>query len=154
MSQMCTRPREIMFGCCFCQHGIMFFFPPFIQFLGEENQRSFQALYVANQMVNLCDVANPSTFPAVHELACSIFRQMNGDSQHTIHAMGHCHIDSGNRQSGRGEDNFQLGLGYQVHTGKNVPYRKVESDLPHLCGGRRPARCSDLLLSSLCFAQR
>ncbi|KAJ6664182.1 hypothetical protein lerEdw1_008398 [Lerista edwardsae] len=65
-----------------------------VKFLGEENQRSFQALYVANQMVNLCDVANPSTFPDVHELACSIFGQMNGDSQHTIHAMGHCHIDS------------------------------------------------------------
>ncbi|XP_061451222.1 alpha-mannosidase 2C1 isoform X2 [Rhineura floridana] len=62
--------------------------------LGEENQRSFQALYVANRMVNLCDVANPLTFPAVHELACSIFRQKNGESQHIIHAMGHCHIDS------------------------------------------------------------
>ncbi|XP_066491116.1 alpha-mannosidase 2C1 [Tiliqua scincoides] len=65
-----------------------------VKLLGEENQRSFQALYVANQMVNLCDVTNPSTFPAVHELACSIFNQKNGESQHTVHAMGHCHIDS------------------------------------------------------------
>uniref|UniRef100_A0A8D0GUW2 Glycoside hydrolase family 38 central domain-containing protein n=1 Tax=Sphenodon punctatus TaxID=8508 RepID=A0A8D0GUW2_SPHPU len=62
--------------------------------LGEENQRSFQVLYVANRMVNLCDVTDPSTFPAVHELALSIFSQKNGESQHTIHAMGHCHIDS------------------------------------------------------------
>uniref|UniRef100_A0A670JV73 Mannosidase alpha class 2C member 1 n=1 Tax=Podarcis muralis TaxID=64176 RepID=A0A670JV73_PODMU len=62
--------------------------------LGEENQRSFQALYTANRMVNLCDVANPSTFAAVHELACSVFGQKNGESQHVIHAMGHCHIDS------------------------------------------------------------
>ncbi|XP_062819613.1 alpha-mannosidase 2C1 isoform X1 [Anolis carolinensis] len=62
--------------------------------LGEENQRSFQALYAANRMVNLCDVTNPSTFPAVHELACSVFSQKNGESQHTVHAMGHCHIDS------------------------------------------------------------
>ncbi|XP_044306519.1 alpha-mannosidase 2C1 isoform X2 [Varanus komodoensis] len=62
--------------------------------LGEENQRSFQALYIANQMVNLCDVTNPSTFPEAHQLACSFFSQKNGESQHLIHAMGHCHIDS------------------------------------------------------------
>ncbi|KAJ7311155.1 hypothetical protein JRQ81_006760 [Phrynocephalus forsythii] len=62
--------------------------------LGEENQRSFQALYAANQMVNLCDVTNPQTFPAARELASSLFSQKNGESQHVIHAMGHCHIDS------------------------------------------------------------
>nr|XP_056721816.1 alpha-mannosidase 2C1 [Euleptes europaea] len=62
--------------------------------LGEENQRSFQALYAANQMVNLCDVTDPSTFPVVREVARSVFGQKNGDSQHVIHAMGHCHIDS------------------------------------------------------------
>ncbi|NXE46124.1 MA2C1 mannosidase, partial [Casuarius casuarius] len=64
------------------------------QLLGEENQRSFQALYAANQMVNLCDVTDPSTFPAARRLAAAIFSQKNGESQHTIHAMGHCHIDS------------------------------------------------------------
>ncbi|XP_029431160.1 LOW QUALITY PROTEIN: alpha-mannosidase 2C1 [Rhinatrema bivittatum] len=62
--------------------------------LGEENQRSFQALYVANQMVNLCDVTDPSTFPKVRRLSSSFFHQKNGDSQHLIHALGHCHIDS------------------------------------------------------------
>lgn len=65
------------------------------QLLGEENQRSFQALYTANQMVNVCDVMDPSTFPAARGLAAAIFSQRNGESQHTIHAMGHCHIDSG-----------------------------------------------------------
>uniref|UniRef100_A0A8C3DIV2 alpha-mannosidase n=1 Tax=Corvus moneduloides TaxID=1196302 RepID=A0A8C3DIV2_CORMO len=64
------------------------------QLLGEENQRSFQALYTANQMVNVCDVMDPSTFPAARDLAAAIFSQRNGESQHTIHAMGHCHIDS------------------------------------------------------------
>ncbi|OPJ70121.1 alpha-mannosidase 2C1 [Patagioenas fasciata monilis] len=64
------------------------------QLLGEENQRSFQALYTANQMVNVCDVTDPSTFPAAHDLAAAIFSQRNGESQHTIHAVGHCHIDS------------------------------------------------------------
>ncbi|XP_038041012.2 alpha-mannosidase 2C1 isoform X1 [Anas platyrhynchos] len=64
------------------------------QLLGEENQRSFQALYTANQMVNVCDVTDPATFPAARSLAAAIFNQKNGESQHTIHAMGHCHIDS------------------------------------------------------------
>uniref|UniRef100_A0A663MFH8 alpha-mannosidase n=1 Tax=Athene cunicularia TaxID=194338 RepID=A0A663MFH8_ATHCN len=64
------------------------------QLLGEENQRSFQALYTANQMVNVCDVMDPSTFPAARDLAAAIFSQRNGESQHTIHAVGHCHIDS------------------------------------------------------------
>ncbi|XP_074925161.1 alpha-mannosidase 2C1-like [Chelonoidis abingdonii] len=64
------------------------------KFLGEENQQSFQTLYVANQMVNLLDVTDSSTFPVVRHLASSIFRQKNGESQHTVHAMGHCHIDS------------------------------------------------------------
>ncbi|GAB0193978.1 alpha-mannosidase 2C1 [Grus japonensis] len=62
--------------------------------LGEENQRSFHALYTANQMINVCDVTDPSTFPAARDLAAAIFSQRNGESQHTIHAMGHCHIDS------------------------------------------------------------
>ncbi|KAM4747060.1 alpha-mannosidase 2C1 isoform 2-T3 [Rhinophrynus dorsalis] len=62
--------------------------------LGEDNQRSYHALYVANQMVNLCDVTDPSTFAAVRKLSSTFFRQRNGDSQHVIHAMGHCHIDS------------------------------------------------------------
>ncbi|XP_068131706.1 alpha-mannosidase 2C1 [Hyperolius riggenbachi] len=62
--------------------------------LGEDNQRSFQALYVANQMVNLCDVNDFASFAAVHKLAAAFFSQKNGDSQYTIHAMGHCHIDS------------------------------------------------------------
>lgn len=65
------------------------------QLLGEENQRSFQALYAANQMVNVCDVTDPATFPAARSLAAAVFNQKNGESQHTIHAMGHCHIDSG-----------------------------------------------------------
>nr|DBA31660.1 TPA: hypothetical protein GDO54_007453 [Pyxicephalus adspersus] len=62
--------------------------------LGEDNQRSYQALYVANQMVNLCDVNDPGTYATVAKLASSFFSQKNGDSQHMIHAMGHCHIDS------------------------------------------------------------
>ncbi|XP_006888438.1 PREDICTED: alpha-mannosidase 2C1 [Elephantulus edwardii] len=62
--------------------------------LGENNQRSFQALYTANQMVNVCDPAQPETFAAAHALASRFFGQRGGESQHTIHAIGHCHIDT------------------------------------------------------------
>ncbi|XP_037689284.1 alpha-mannosidase 2C1 isoform X4 [Choloepus didactylus] len=62
--------------------------------LGEDNQRSFQALYTANQMVNVCDPAQPKTFSVAQALACQFFGQHGGESQHTLHAMGHCHIDT------------------------------------------------------------
>ncbi|XP_067871455.1 alpha-mannosidase 2C1 isoform X1 [Heterodontus francisci] len=62
--------------------------------LGDENQRSYQALYTANKMVNACNVDDPSTFAEVHRLASDFLQQQNGESQHTVHAMGHCHIDT------------------------------------------------------------
>ena len=69
-----------------------------LQGLGEDNQRSFQALYTANQIVNVCDPAEPETFPVAQDLASKFFAQRGGESQHTIHAMGHCHIDTGRGQ--------------------------------------------------------
>ncbi|XP_050955778.1 alpha-mannosidase 2C1 isoform X1 [Labeo rohita] len=65
-----------------------------VKLLGEGEQRGFQALFTANEMVNLCDPANPSSFAAARSLAQKFFGQKNGDSQHVVHAMGHCHIDS------------------------------------------------------------
>ncbi|KAG2470848.1 MA2C1 mannosidase, partial [Polypterus senegalus] len=65
-----------------------------VQMLGENDQRGYQALYVANEMVNVCDVQNPNTFSAARKLAKKFFSEKNGDSQHTVHAMGHCHIDT------------------------------------------------------------
>ncbi|KAG7276249.1 hypothetical protein CRUP_018631 [Coryphaenoides rupestris] len=65
-----------------------------VKHLGEGEQRGFQALFTVNEMVNLCDPAEPSSFSKARSLAQSFFNQRNGDSQHTIHAMGHCHIDS------------------------------------------------------------
>ncbi|XP_042524827.1 alpha-mannosidase 2C1 [Dipodomys spectabilis] len=62
--------------------------------LGQESQRSFQALYTANHMVNVCDPTRPETFPAAQALASKFFSQRGGESQHTIHATGHCHIDT------------------------------------------------------------
>ncbi|PWA30481.1 hypothetical protein CCH79_00015270 [Gambusia affinis] len=65
-----------------------------IKELGEAEQRGYQALFTANEMVNLCDPFDPSSFSKAHSLAHKFFNQRNGDSQHTVHAMGHCHIDS------------------------------------------------------------
>ncbi|XP_028679248.1 alpha-mannosidase 2C1 [Erpetoichthys calabaricus] len=65
-----------------------------VKLLGENDQRGYQALYVANEMVNVCDVKNPNTFSAARKLAKKFFSEKNGDSQHTVHAMGHCHIDT------------------------------------------------------------
>ncbi|XP_044049172.1 alpha-mannosidase 2C1 isoform X2 [Siniperca chuatsi] len=62
--------------------------------LGEGEQRGYQALFTVNEMVNLCDPFNPSSFSKAHRLAHNFFSQRNGESQHTAHAMGHCHIDS------------------------------------------------------------
>ncbi|XP_038562144.1 alpha-mannosidase 2C1 [Micropterus salmoides] len=62
--------------------------------LGEGEQRGYQALFTVNEMVNLCDPFNPSSFPKARRLAHNFFSQRNGESQHNIHAMGHCHIDS------------------------------------------------------------
>ncbi|CAN9499336.1 unnamed protein product [Ophioblennius macclurei] len=62
--------------------------------LGEGEQRGYQALFTVNEMVNLCEPFDPSTFSSAHSLAQNFFSQRNGDSQHTVHAMGHCHIDT------------------------------------------------------------
>ncbi|XP_004070042.1 alpha-mannosidase 2C1 [Oryzias latipes] len=62
--------------------------------LGEREQRGYQALFTVNEMVNRCDPTDPSSFSEAHNLACKFFNQRNGESQHTVHAMGHCHIDS------------------------------------------------------------
>uniref|UniRef100_A0A3P8UMG9 alpha-mannosidase n=1 Tax=Cynoglossus semilaevis TaxID=244447 RepID=A0A3P8UMG9_CYNSE len=62
--------------------------------LGEEEQRGYQALFTVNEMVNLCDPSDPSSFTKAHMLAHKFFSQKNGDSQHCVHTMGHCHIDT------------------------------------------------------------
>ncbi|XP_077998328.1 alpha-mannosidase 2C1-like isoform X2 [Glandiceps talaboti] len=65
-----------------------------VKHMSEEDQRSYQALYTANRMVNVCKIGDRHTYKEAHQIAKEFFSQRNGDSQHTIHAMGHCHIDS------------------------------------------------------------
>uniref|UniRef100_A0A2K6RM17 Alpha-mannosidase 2C1 n=1 Tax=Rhinopithecus roxellana TaxID=61622 RepID=A0A2K6RM17_RHIRO len=80
--------------------------------LGKDNQRSFQALYTANQMVNVCDPAQPETFPVAQALASRFFGQRGGESQHTIHATGHCHIDTGRTVSWAWGQGFPYALSW------------------------------------------
>lgn len=70
-------------------------FPFPSQELGEGEQRGYQALFIVNEMVNLCDPSDPRSFSKAQSLARNFFSQRNGQSQHIVHAMGHCHIDSG-----------------------------------------------------------
>ncbi|KAJ3596833.1 hypothetical protein NHX12_003233 [Muraenolepis orangiensis] len=65
-----------------------------VKHLGDGEQRGYQALFTVNEMVNLCDPAEPNSFSKARGLAQRFFTQRNGHSQHTVHAMGHCHIDS------------------------------------------------------------
>ncbi|GFO19170.1 alpha-mannosidase [Plakobranchus ocellatus] len=62
--------------------------------LPETNQRGFQALFTANAMINQIEVHDRSTFKLAQEMAHKFFTQRNGQSQHTLHAMGHAHIDT------------------------------------------------------------
>lgn len=48
----------------------------------------------------MCDPAQPETFPVAQALASKFLANV-GESQHTIHAMGHCHIDTGRAAAGQ-----------------------------------------------------
>ncbi|PIK56246.1 putative alpha-mannosidase 2C1 [Apostichopus japonicus] len=62
--------------------------------LPEDDQRSVQALHTVNHMVNLCTLDQENGCKKAKEVASNFFREKNGDSQFTIHAMGHAHIDT------------------------------------------------------------
>ncbi|XP_071483559.1 alpha-mannosidase 2C1-like [Diadema antillarum] len=60
----------------------------------EDDQRSFQALYTVNKMVNACDTDKLETYVAAREICQKFLAQRNGDGVHNIHACGNAHIDS------------------------------------------------------------
>jgi len=62
--------------------------------LSQENPRAFEALYTANDIVNACqDLSDRTSYRRAHEIAARFLKQTNGESQHQVHAVGHCHID-------------------------------------------------------------
>ncbi|XP_071941386.1 alpha-mannosidase 2C1-like [Antedon mediterranea] len=62
--------------------------------LPEDTPRKYQALYTANEMVNLSCSHESTGYSKARSLSSEFFNQHNGDSQLTVHAMGHAHIDT------------------------------------------------------------
>ncbi|CAG5119019.1 unnamed protein product [Candidula unifasciata] len=60
----------------------------------EDSQRGYQALYAVNDIINHLDVRDRSTYRRAQEMAKTFFHERNGQSQHTLYAMGHAHIDT------------------------------------------------------------
>lgn len=62
--------------------------------LPDNTPRGRRALYVANEIANLCDPEDASTWPACREVAAAFLGIRNSDDQHQLSAIGHAHIDS------------------------------------------------------------
>ncbi|XP_071792288.1 alpha-mannosidase 2C1-like [Asterias amurensis] len=60
----------------------------------ETDQRSFQSLYTMNSIVNACTVGDRESYKLAGQIARKFFSETPGSSSHTVHAMGHAHIDS------------------------------------------------------------
>lgn len=60
----------------------------------EGSLRKRQALFIANEVVNAYLPGDPSTLLKAGKIVEEFFKDTNGSSQHTITAIGHCHIDT------------------------------------------------------------
>ncbi|XP_067129297.1 alpha-mannosidase 2C1-like isoform X2 [Centruroides vittatus] len=63
--------------------------------LSSDNPRGYDAMHTANEMINIIQTNEGSTdsFDKARHIAKLFFSQRNGNSQHTILAVGNCHID-------------------------------------------------------------
>ncbi|XP_064614713.1 alpha-mannosidase 2C1-like [Liolophura sinensis] len=61
--------------------------------LGENNERGNEAMLTANRMVNQV-VANGGSYENALKISKAFLTQKNGESQHVVYAVGHCHIDT------------------------------------------------------------
>jgi len=59
----------------------------------QQNSRAEEALVIANQVVNICKPCDRATYPECRKLMQKFFGTKNSSSQHTVYAVGHCHID-------------------------------------------------------------
>ncbi|OQV19664.1 Alpha-mannosidase 2C1 [Hypsibius exemplaris] len=60
--------------------------------LPENDPRNHDAMYLANHIVNVMKTTD-AKISEVRKLTQTFFSRKNGDSQHKIFALGHCHID-------------------------------------------------------------
>eukprot|EP01080_Neovahlkampfia_damariscottae_P006740 gene6740-10905_t len=61
--------------------------------LPEDSTRGNQAMFTCNEMINQIDTSDPESWKNAKKLSSDFFNEKNGDSQHKIIAVGHCHID-------------------------------------------------------------
>ncbi|RUS22422.1 glycosyl hydrolases family 38 N-terminal domain-containing protein [Endogone sp. FLAS-F59071] len=62
--------------------------------LPQDSVRAAQALYAANKIVNTIKVEDETSLHDAAEIAKEFFGNKNGTSQHSLTAVGHCHIDT------------------------------------------------------------
>jgi alpha-mannosidase len=62
--------------------------------LAPNTPRGGQALSIANTMVNMIKLDDPSTWPAARSTAALFLSDHNGSGQHNLSAVGHAHIDT------------------------------------------------------------
>jgi alpha-mannosidase len=62
--------------------------------LPQDAPRAGQALFAANQMVNVCNLEDRSTWPGARAIAAEFLKARNGDGQHNLSAIGHAHMDT------------------------------------------------------------
>ncbi len=65
-----------------------------MQQIPADQPRGAQALYTANAFLNHYDPDDRGTWGKARRLLQDYLRAQNGDGQHTIHAIGHAHIDT------------------------------------------------------------
>ena len=62
--------------------------------LPEDSQRRGELRYALNQSVNLFNEESPATMAKARAALKDVLRQRNGDTVHTLSAVGHAHIDT------------------------------------------------------------
>jgi len=62
--------------------------------LGANTPRGAQAMFTANQMINLIHLDDPATWEAARKLAKEFFSARTGEGQLNLSAIGHAHIDT------------------------------------------------------------
>jgi len=58
-----------------------------------QSQRADEALFVGNEVCNICKPGDRSTYAPAKEIMKKFLESKNAPSQHTVYAVGHCHID-------------------------------------------------------------
>ena len=58
-----------------------------------QNGRADEALVIANEILNICKPGDRSTYKPCRDLTKKFLSTANSTAQHTVYAVGHCHID-------------------------------------------------------------